>query len=960
MEIRVLGPLEIVEDGRAIAIASQRQRALLALLLVHAGRTVPTERILDALWGDARPESGAGSVAFHVSRLRAALEPVSGDEPGPASGRGLIRTEAGGYSLRIEPDAIDATRFERLASEGHEHLADEPAVAAARLRDALALWRGDPFADLADLAFLQPEIARLRELRLRALEDRFEADLALGRGRDITGELEALVADEPLREHLRAQLMRALYGVGRQADALRVYQEGRRLLADELGIDPSPELQALELAILRQDAELDLARPSSGPRNPYKGLRPFGEADAADFFGREMFAARLHERLDAVSRADHLLLLVGPSGSGKSSVIRAGLLPLLRARSDPGHVEWRVAIMLPGSRPEEALLRSLDTLVPDVEGPGPTVGVDPADIAAALARAAAADPRPLLLVIDQLEELFALATDPVAPARFLRGIAAALTGPPPRPTVVTSLRADWFDRPLLSAELGALIRDGVEVVTPLTRDELERAIVRPAAAVRVELEPGLAADLEADVIDRPGALPLLQFALTELFERADGQRLSRESYAAIGGVAGAVGRRAETVFASLDQPSRDVTRQLFLRLAAVGEGRNVAARRVVLDDLRSLEPTPERVDALLEAFGRWRLLGFDRDPRTGRATVELAHEALLTHWPRLAGWIHEAEEALWMEARLKATATEWEAAHRDPGFLLSGSRLDLFEAWSAATDIRLDAPERELLDASLAERRRVESAERDRRDQERRLERRAATWLRALVAVLIVAVIGVSGLLAVVWRQAEGAREDRAVATARELAVAASGRLDVDPALSLLLAVEAAQATADRGWITEEALDALHWAIQEARIPYPIDAVPSTTRIARDGPRGVYLLDGADLIELAATGAGRVLTAGECRAYLHLSACPIAGQDLGDGALAVMTASGPVAMDALRRRRQLRSERARLLTTARRRRRRACRPCGGGVGHLHHVGRRLHRPRTGRRAGGRRHPCSTR
>ena len=252
-----------------------------------------------------------------------------------------------------------------------------------------------------------------------------------------------------------------------------------------------------------------------------------------------------------------------------------------------------------------------------------------------------------------------------------------------------------------------------------------------------------------------------------------------------------------------------------------------------------------------------------------------------------------------METRLKATATEWEAAHRDPGFLLSGSRLDLFEAWSAATDIRLDAPERELLDASLAERRRVESAERDRRDQERRLERRAATWLRALVAVLLVAVVGASGLLAVVWRQAEGAREDRAIATARELAVAANGRLDVDPALSLLLAVEAARATADRGWITEEALDALHWAIQETRIPYPIEAAPSAIRIARDGPRGVYLLPGADLIELAATGAGRVLTIGECRAYLHQSACPVAGQDLGDGDLRVMTASGPVAMEAL-------------------------------------------------------------
>ncbi len=898
MEIRILGPLEVVEEGRVSAIASPRQRALLALLLVHAGRPVSTERILDALWGDSPPESGAGSVAFHVSRLRAAMERGPGDAPGAGNGRGPITTEAGGYALRIELDAIDATRFERLAREGRELLADEPAKAAAQLREALSLWRGEPFENLADDAFLQPEIARLHELRLRAFEDRFEADLSLGRGRDIAGELESLVAQEPLREHLRAQLMRALYGAGRQADALRVYQEGRRILADQLGIDPSPELQALELSILRQDATLDVARPSSGPRNPYKGLRPFGEADAGDFFGRELFAERLVERLEAVSRAGGLLLLVGPSGSGKSSVIRAGLLPLLRAPT-PGHEAWRVAVMLPGSRPKEALLRALDTVVTDPQGTAS--GAELADIAGALTRAAAAAPRRLLLVIDQLEELFALATDPAEPSGFFRSIAAALTGPPPRPAVMASLRADWFDRPLLSAELGALIRDAVEVVTPLTRDELERAIVRPAAAVGVELEPGLAADLEADVSDRPGALPLLQFALTELFERAEGQRLSRESYAAIGGVAGAVGRRAETVFASLDQPDRDLARQLFLRMTAVGEGRTVAARRVVVDDLRSIEATAERVDAVLEAFGRWRLLAFDGDPRTGRATVEPAHEALLTHWPRLAGWIQEAEGALWMQARLNATAVEWAAAGRDPGFLLSDSRLDLFEAWGATTDIRLDGLERELLEASLVERRRAEQAERNRRDQEHRLERRASTRLRALVAVLLAGVIGVSGLLAVVWRQGEGAREDRAIATARELAVAANGRLDTDPTLALLLAVEAARATADRGWITEEALDALHWAVQRARIPYPSSDVPVAVRLAPppNGARGVYLLPTSDLIELAETSAGRSLTVDECRTYLHQPACPAADRSWVDADLRVMTATGEVAMTDL-------------------------------------------------------------
>lgn len=900
MELRILGPLEVVENGRTIAIASERQRALLALLVVNAGRTVTTERILDALWGDEPPESGAGSVAFHVSKLRAALEPgrrAGGNGDGAA--RQVIATEPGGYALRVEPETIDATRFERLGREAHERIADDPGGASARASEALALWRGEPFGDLADLSFLRPEIGRLRELRLRMAEDLAEAELALGHARDVVGQLEALVAEEPLREHLRGLLMRALYAAGRQADALRVYQEGRRQLAEELGIDLSAELQALELAILRQDATLDAGRPTTGPRNPYKGLRPFVEGDAADFFGREALVDRLVDRLEAVARAGGLLLVVGPSGIGKSSVIRAGLVPRLRARAAAGGEAWTIATMLPGARPEEALMRALEAVV--AAGPAPTPSAaalrDDDAIATTLRRAAVASSR-LLVVIDQFEELFALAPDPAVPARFLRGIAQALTGPEPRPVVVAALRADWFDRPLLSAELGVLVRGGSEIVAPLTHDELERAIVRPAAAVGVQLEPGLAPQLVADVADRPGALPLLQFALTELFERAGGRNLTRESYAAIGGVAGAVGRRAEAVFAELDDPSQALARQLLLRLVAVGEGRPTVARRVVVDELRSLDPEPERVDAVLEAFARPRLLAFDRDPRSGRATVELAHEALLTHWARLEGWSREAQEALWIEGRLKEAAGEWSAADRDPGFLLSGGRLDMFSAWAATTDLRLDSLERELLEASLAEQQRAESAERERRDQERRLERRAATRLRALVVVLLAAVVGAAGLLAVVWSQSEGAREDQEIASARELAVASSGALDADPTLGLLLAVESARATAGRGWIAEEAMDALHWAVQAARVPYPSDADPVAVRDGPDGRLGVYLMPAAELVDLAARAAGRALTTVECQRYLHVEACPASG-DWAGSSLAVRVSTETVPADRL-------------------------------------------------------------
>jgi alpha-glucoside transport system substrate-binding protein len=248
-----------------------------------------------------------------------------------------------------------------------------------------------------------------------------------------------------------------------------------------------------------------------------------------------------------------------------------------------------------------------------------------------------------------------------------------------------------------------------------------------------------------------------------------------------------------------------------------------------------------------------------------------------------------------MEARLEDAATEWVAAGRDPGFLLGGSRLTLFASWAQATDLRLDTLGRELLEASLAERRRAESTERERDDRQRRLERRAATGLRALVAVLLVAVLVTSGLLAVVWRQGEVAREDRAIATARELAVASNGALDADPVLALLLAVESARATADRGWIVEEALDALHWALQAARVPYPSFDEPVAVRTGPDGARGVYLVSAGDLVRRAAEGAGRTLTTEECRSYLHADGCPPADVGWADPGLAVRTAAGPVA-----------------------------------------------------------------
>jgi DNA-binding SARP family transcriptional activator len=234
-----LGPLEVVERGRRLPLGGSRQRALLALLLMRANEVVSADRLIDELWPSAPPQNAANALQYHVSQLRKAL-----------GGSDAIVTQPPGYMIRVRQNELDLLRFERLVHEA-EHAA--PEAAAGLLREALDLWRGPPLADVSHQSFAQAEIVRLEELHLRALELRLEAELALGRHRELVGELEALVRQNPLRERLRAALMRALYGAGRQAEALEVYRQTRTMLVDELGIEPSPALQELERAILRQD-----------------------------------------------------------------------------------------------------------------------------------------------------------------------------------------------------------------------------------------------------------------------------------------------------------------------------------------------------------------------------------------------------------------------------------------------------------------------------------------------------------------------------------------------------------------------------------------------------------------------------------------------------------------------------------------------------------------------------------
>jgi DNA-binding SARP family transcriptional activator len=344
LEFRILGPVEVLDRDKALALGGQKQRAVLAALLIDAGRVVSTDHLLDALWGEHPPKTAPTSLQNFVSQLRKLLGPE------------LLVTKPPGYQLRLDPGQLDLDRFTQLVEEARAADAEER---SAKLRKALALWRGAPFADFTFESFAQPEIARLGELRLSVLEERIDADLEAGRHAELVGELEPLVAEFPLRERLRGQLMLALYRSGRQAEALRAYQDARSALVDELGIEPSPALSQLHGAILRQEAGLD--SPAAGPpsedhfrevaRELLAGrVVPVLGADVGDL------AARLAERFEypaageALTRISQYISVMRGSGPLYDELHRlldaeavptpvhrlfAALPPLLRERGVP-------------------------------------------------------------------------------------------------------------------------------------------------------------------------------------------------------------------------------------------------------------------------------------------------------------------------------------------------------------------------------------------------------------------------------------------------------------------------------------------------------------------------------------------------------------------------------------------------------------------------------------------------
>ena len=493
------------------------------------------------------------------------------------------------------------------------------------------------------------------------------------------------------------------------------------------------EARALEAELAGTVADLQSVRERAGDGEesgtpavcPYKGLATFGAEDAEYFFGREQLVAELVSRLVGAP----LLAVVGPSGSGKSSVLRAGLLPALAGGVLPGSANWTQALIRPGEQPLRELRRATRRLERERSG---------------------------VLAVDQFEELFTVCADEAERAEFVAALVRTARDREGRCVVVLTVRADFYGRCAAYPELSRLLGANHVLVGQMSRDELRRTIERPAQRVGLTVEPELVEALLTDVDGRPGALPLLSTALLELWSGRDGSRLRLAAYARSGGVQGAVARMAEDAFVRLDPAQQAETRKLMLRLADEDESGAIVRRRLELAEL-DCERSREVVDRLADR----RLL------TVSDGAVEVAHEALLREWPRLRGWLDEDVQGRRLHRRLSEAARAWDADDRDPGELYRGARLASALEWAAGHEDELNATERAFLDEG--------------RRASGRAQRRLRMVLAGVASLLVLAVI--AGLVAL--DQRGRARAEATAAAAQGLGAQALSERELDRALLL-------------------------------------------------------------------------------------------------------------------------------------------------------------------------------
>ncbi len=720
MGARVLGVVDV--DGPGL---SPRERVVLAALIVRRDSAASASELADALWGDDLPVTWRQQVRNAVARVRGKL------------GAGAVQTVGERYRLGLDPQAIDSVEFERLVARARGHVLDGAADrAVAEYQRALGLWRGRAYEDAGEWPPIAAEARRLDSVRLSADEELLDARLLAGETATVIPDAERLVREDPLRERRWATLATAHYRADRQIDALAVLRDAREQLAEEYGVEPSPRLARLETDILRQAP--DLAVPltvtatalDDAAACPYRGLSAYQGEDRLLFFGRDADTDALLVR--TLPRS--VVAIVGPSGSGKSSLVRAGLLPRL---SEQGR-DVRIVV------PTQHGLSDLETVWDS--------GAD-------------------VVCIDQAEEL--VGATPATLDAFGRSAADWVAN---GGCLVLTVRSDFLDRAVGLDAIGPAIGQGLYALAPLDEPRLREAIVGPAEATGAKTESGLVEIILRDAAEHPGILPALSYALASTWRHREGATLTIDAYEESGGIVGAIAQSAEQVYHALDDEGQQVCQALMMRLVERTPEGDAVRRRVPLAVIAS-DPTRR---AVIERLVAARLVTVDDD------AVLLTHEAVARTWPRLEGWLIEGAESAALLRSVESAAVAWAATERPAEDLWRGGRLHAAIEWRDSAHPELTDVEAAFLDAAVAQQRDDVRELAERARKERLSVRRLRLALAGVAAFLVVSLV--LGTVAVVRsNDAQAAAEEASI---EALAATSLAVRDTDTDLAALLAAE--------------------------------------------------------------------------------------------------------------------------------------------------------------------------
>jgi WD40 repeat protein/DNA-binding SARP family transcriptional activator len=870
--IRVLGQFGVELDGCSVELSSRPAQSLLAYLALHAGVPHRRERLAGLFWIESSEANARNNLRQALWRIRKAI-----DTRHPS--RTFIRADDLIVTFDSTADYwLDAAALVRQIT---------PDAPLERLIETLGLYRAELlpgfYEDWVDL-----ERERLQAVFDGGMQILLARLLDAGRWTEAIDQAERWIAQGRIPEPAYRVLMVANWGKGDIAAVAAAFQRCATALQRELALKPSDQTQALYTQLTSTPASalvaasilarLDVADTAYGLRIqaalidktpitelcPYKGLRTFDTSDAALFVGREQLTADLAARL-LVADAQHgrFLAVIGASGSGKSSLLRAGLIPALCADSAPAeYAQSSIAggyatalLCTPTGRPLESLAATVCGMTEHAALLEHALSTDAGMLHLALRAAwpvATIQPQ-VLLVVDQFEELFTLCEDVEARGMFVANLLTAAQQE--SAAIVIALRADFYAHCGHYPGLRAALERCQVYIGPMSRDELRCAIEEPAKRVGYELEPGLVELLLRDVGVRgqgqaePGALPLLSHALLETWRRRRGRLLTLRGYAEAGGVQDAIAQTAERVLSQLTTAQQGMARMIFVQLTELGNATQDTRRRVAVAAFQRQPETASAVMDVLAILVNARLITISSeiavDDQHGAdvraaAYVELAHEALIRAWPTLRSWLDEDRAATQMMRQLSAAAQTWERLERDPGELYRGARLAQALEWAERNGQMLTAQEQVFLAESQAaalraqaeqqaqRQRELEAAQRiaEVEQQRAKLQARAARRLGVLAIVLAALFLTSTAASFLAVQQSRRATQEATraaavarLATARELAAASRAQRDVDPERSILLALEAIFATyAVDGVALPEAVNALHAAVQSSHL----------------------------------------------------------------------------------------------------------------------------------------------